>query len=237
MVSRKTMSVCALAVAAGTISAAKADTVASLSYQTLSGVFTSTSATTGTFDVFANTAGNAAGLPGGTAGNSTGNVTREPAGGNAAFFSGFYGNIDFSDFQVHLNVTAITPVSALATGTFTATDILGNTITGTISGTWSFGNLPGVQLAFFDATLTNVNYTANAGNLFTGNAATTANMAGLGANLPGSMQITFLQNVPPPIFSVNIPVVSTVVQGQITPTPGALALLGLGGLVAGRRRR
>jgi len=222
------MSVFALALAAGAATA-QADVVASLSYQTLTGSFTSTGATTGTFTANATTAGQA------SAGNSTGNVTREPAGGNAAFFPGFSG-VAPAAFSLSLSVTGITGTGASASGLFTATDVLGNTIAGSITGTWIFSNQPGIQLAFFDGLLSNVNYTAVNGNLFTGNSGA-ANMAGIGSNLPGGLQITFLQSVPPSIFSVDIPVVSTVVQAQITPTPGALALVGLGGLAAARRRR
>lgn len=242
MVSRKALSLCALvAVAAGTVTAAQADVVASLSYQTLTGSFNVTGANTGVFSANASVG---PANPVNSVGNSTGNVTREPAGGNASFSPGFVGLPDFSDFSLTLNVVGINAGGATVLpggGSFTATDVLGNTITGSISGTWTFTG-GGVQLAFFDGLLSNVNYTANNGNLFTGQTGA-ANMAGLLANLGGSMQITFLQSVPPPIFSVGLggngplPVVSTVVQAQITPAPGALALLGVGGLVAARRRR
>lgn len=231
MVSRKTLNVCALvAAAAGTVSAAKADLVMSLGYQTLTGSYTSTSATTGTFTAVASAAGQ------GSAGASTGNVTREPAGGNASFSPGFVAGADPSNFTLSLAITGVTATGAVGVGNFTATDVLGNTISGAISGIWTFSNQVGLQLAFFDATLTNVNFTSVNGTNFVGNVGN-APLAGIGSALPGSMQITFLQFVPPTIFSVNIGTVSTVVQAQVTPTPGALALLGLGGLAAARRRR
>lgn len=208
---------------------ANADIVISFGYNQLAGSFTPGGNNDGTFNAVA------ANLPNGL--QTTGNVNREiPAVGTANFGPGFFGG--GGDFVLSLNLTNITNTSANATGNLRIRDTsgIGDIIQANISGTWNLTN-PG--LPFFSGVMTQVLVVNNSGDgTFDGTGGTNWSMAGLPANpLFGQIQTLFIQFNLPNSFAGAFSNVSTNVQGQIIPAPGALALLAAGGLVAGRRRR
>jgi hypothetical protein len=159
--------------------------------------------------------------------NTAGSVARlEAPIGTASFAPGFVGGADSADLLIELTSTpTMDPLVRDGTGTFTFTDVDGDTISGTISGTWNNETFA----VFFNGTLSNVTFS---GSTFDGNTGSFLSPAGI---FEGAL--TQLQLSPPAnFFTGNYDRVPTGVTAQIIPTPGALALLGLGGLVATRRR-
>lgn len=221
-----TLTVLALAGLAG---AANAEVVLSFGFTDLNGSYSSGSST-----FTANADNN--GLI-----RTGGDVTRlqTPGAGTATYATGFFGTVPagLMNFQLSLNVTnkSVSGPFQLAdgSGTFTITDKDGSTITGTIAGTW-IGGIGPAGSTQFNGLLSNVLVTAADGT-FDG--------------LPGSFDGTFGQQplegalvnllIQPAggFFDADFTGVSTQASGEIIPAPGAIALLGLGGLVAGRRRR
>jgi len=214
---------------AGMTAAANADVVLSFGFTDLDGSYNNGSS------MFTANATNAGLL------HTGGDVTRlqTPGAGTASYASGFFGNAlaGLMNFQLSLNVTNKTTAGSLqladGSGSFTITDKDGSTITGTIAGTW-IGGIGPAGSTQFNGLLSNVLVTA---------------LDGTFDGLPGSFDGTFGQQplegalvnlLIQPVggfFDADFTGVSTQTSGEIIPTPGALALLGLGGLVAARRRR
>lgn len=212
---------------------AQADIVISFGYQQLSGNFTpGQNPGEGTFAAYSVSLPNSL--------QSTGFVNREtPTTGSANFAPGFDNNGPADgEFILILNLTNITNTSAVVnSGSFRIRDVgaVGDTISGDVTGTWNLTN-PG--LPFFSGTLTNVVYANNSGdNTFDG----TIGSFGMGGLPPmplsGQIQTLLIYFNLPQSFAAAFADVSTNVQGQLIPAPGALAMLGIGGLVATRRRR
>ncbi len=208
----------------GAAGAASAQTnIMSFTYSDLNGSYASTGATTGQMDAVAVSSG---------ALQTAGDVTRlVGAGGSALFESGFKGG-SAADAQLHFLITAIDNVAktAIGTGTFTLTDADGDTISGDINGAFA---AQGTSFIFFNGTLDNIVMSAGTfdGSL-SGSVDTT-----FAAQQPYSgalVQLTFGMGN---FFASNFSNRSTLASGLIVPTPGAAALLGLGGLTAMRRRR
>jgi hypothetical protein len=135
---------------------------------------------------------------------------------------------------MNLAVSAIGPTSAIGSGTLTITDANNDTITATVSGTF----INGGSAVFFNGFLSNVALNNTSGdNTFNGPSGGGFSMstAGLGS-LSGSIIYLELGNAGN-FFTNSFNTVVTQVSGAIVPAPASLALLGLGGLVAGRRRR
>ncbi len=218
------------AVAGGFAATANADVLMTLSYDDLAGSFTATAAQTGRFcAVAASTA----------ALQSAGQVTRfGPGGGDAEFEAGFYaGNpsLHAADFQMCLDLTPHVGNPALvdALGNFVATDRDGDTITGDISGVW---RQVGPFLSF-SGTLTNVNTHDNGGA--DGSFDSTANFSGFSLSPSGPydgavVTLVFGANN---LFRTSFSDRATNLNMQVLPTPGSVALLGLGGLAMVSRRR
>jgi hypothetical protein len=171
---------------------------------------------------------------------STGAVSRlvGPTG-TAQFEPGFVSGPSPADFQI--NVPAIptgNPNIRLGVGgTFVATDADGDTISGSVNGTWING---GPGFIYFNGTLTNVIVTPNgagpANSSFDG---TNGGSWGFDLPAPSPYEGAIVQLVfgAPSFFTQDFADRATGVTAQLIPTPGALALLGLGGLLAARRRR
>ncbi|MBS0190464.1 MAG: hypothetical protein U0573_14355 [Phycisphaerales bacterium] len=217
------------AAAASTMSVAQAaSTLVTFGYNNLEGKYVANDANSGTFSAKA--------VDQGVGGLQTdGSVSRiVPGAGQSKFAAGFKSLGSFADFTINISFTRLVGNTGTGAGSFVATDALGNTVAGSISGVWSLQATIGIV---FNGTLSNVNITPNA--IFTGTDPSSSNW---NTNLPspapytGALtQLAFNGGV---FFSdQNLNNVATQVSGQIVPTSGSMALLGLGGLVAARRRR
>ncbi|MFK7760408.1 MAG: PEP-CTERM sorting domain-containing protein [Phycisphaerales bacterium] len=154
----------------------------------------------------------------------------------ALFNSGFADGSTSADSEFEMTLSNITATSADATGSFTVTDINGDTLSGSYIGTWTnqFG------FGFFDAEITIANYSdgTEAGNeVFEGNAGQTFVIP----SEPMNGGLSMLLQMPEWFDSQNgnFNARTTQLDGILVnvPTPGSLALLGMGGALVSRRRR
>lgn len=231
---RKNIVVLALA-ASSTFVASQAmavDTILSFGYTDLNGSF----AGSGGNGSFTANATNAGGLASG------GDVTRlsSPAG-TATFNPGFVSGLDAADFALTLSVFGNNGSVAFGQGTFTITDVDGDTITGNIDGFWVKGADTGNGSfnTFFNGDLSNVVLTDNgiADGQFSGNGGSSFD---LNLGFPGIFEGALVQLFLQPgsdFFGSNFSGISTQVSGEIVPAPSAAALLGLVGVAGLRRRR
>ena len=169
--------------------------------------------------------------------STSGDVTNYLGGGSpltALFNSGFADGLTTADSQFTMELSNITAMNADAVGSFQITDINGDTLSGNYIGTWTnqFG------FGFFNGQISVAGYnTTESGNdVFEGNAG--AGFAVPTIALEGGLSM--LLQMPEWFDSNNgnFNARTTQLNGTlVVPAPGAMALLGLGGLVAGRRRR
>lgn len=170
--------------------------------------------------------------------SSTGDVTRllSPAG-QADFQTGFFGGSS-ADFALDLSVSSIGATTAEGDGSFTITDANGDTITGKISGDFS---TPGFGITFFNGLLTDVLVTDVSGDgTFDGSVSGTSfgiDLSPITGPLDGALVQLFINTGSTGFFGGPFSGVSTQVAGEVIPAPASLALLGLGLITAGRRRR
>jgi len=153
--------------------------------------------------------------------------------GTAVYDDGFVSALDPADVILSISVFNVLggPIpTAEGLGEFTIIDVDGDTISGDIDGLWL---LIGGGI-FFNANLTNVVITSD-DNSFDGPAGGSIDVSDLGV-LEGANTV-LLTNPVLGFFDTTFRDVSTQFSGELLPTPGAMALLGLGGLVATRRRR
>jgi|266.fasta.fasta_contig_71_1376291_length_847_multi_3_in_0_out_0_1 hypothetical protein len=218
-----------VALVGGVAASANAEVIATMSYDDLAGGYAQSSPTTGVFTAVAvNT---------GTLQSSYEASRLIPGAGSASFEAGFQSNpFNPADFVISMNVVRINASLATGTGTFTATDRDGDTITGTISGNW----VPvGSLFIAFNGNLGNVSFNDNgaADGTFDGTEGGDFALAFNAAQpFVGSMtQLITRQGAG--FFTGNFSDKATGGAMQIIPSPGSMALIGLGGLmVAGRRR-
>lgn len=164
-----------------------------------------------------------------------GSVTRVsgPGAGTAVFDPGFFG-FSNADFVLNLSVFAKNNMFGIASGAghFTITDTLGNKLDGDLTGDWiNFGGA-----TFFNGAITNSVFTPILSGSFVGNSGFFASNVP-GQPLDGSLVQLFLDAPGAGFFDSSFADVSTGVAGQLVPSASSLALMGLGGLIAGRRRR
>jgi len=216
-----------LAVVAGTVVGAAAASAAPTTVFDFA--FNSTSATYNSGSNTLNAIGQDDG-PGGSI-RTSGNVRRfVPSNSTANFDVG----TGAGAISLNLSVGAIGPSSAIGSGSLTIKDANNDTITATVSGTF----INGGSAVFFNGFLSAVALNNPSGDgTFDGPSGGSFSMstAGLGA-LTGSIIYLELGNAGN-FFTNSFSTVVTQVSGAIVPAPASLALLGLGGLVAGRRRR
>lgn len=161
---------------------------------------------------------------------SSGSVARLVAPiGTADFQPGFVSAANPANITLNLSSTpTMDPDTRDGVGSFTITDADGSTITGDISGQW----FNGFTAVFFNGALSNVLFN---GASFDGtNSGSFSTLFG-GGVFDGAITQLELQNTN--FFVSNFADVNTQESLLITPTPGALGLLGLGGLAMARRRR
>lgn len=205
----------AVAAVAGLAAPAMAQDVLSFGFNNLSGSFSN-----GTFTAVASATQQL---------SSAGDVTRLVPVINTATFAP--GTVNFS---ISISVTANNGTTAAGSGSFTITGANGATISGNVSGDWLNGAVIGGNQTFFNGDISNVTF--GGGSLFTGSSGSLSTDFG-NTILVGAIQNLFIQVPAGNFFTSSFSAAPTQVQGQLTPTPGAAALLGLGGFVALRRRR
>jgi len=230
MINRFRVSAVVLAAVAGSMAAsASADVIYTLSYHDLAGSYTqSANPLVGSFSAVAVNNANL---------QSAYEASRlDPAPtGQAEFEAGFVSNpLNPADFQINVSVIKISGTVATGTGDFTATDRDGDVINGRISGVWTTAG----GFLFFNGNLSNVRLNDN-------NAAD--------GTFDGTEQGDFsiLHPAPQPFVGSNVQLTfgignffrtdfsdrATGGTMQIIPSPGSMALLGLGGLAIASRRR
>lgn len=153
----------------------------------------------------------------------------------ALFNSGFADGSTSADSQFDMTLSNISATSADAVGSFMITDINGDTLSGNYIGTWTnqFG------FGFFDGQITDASYNdvESGNNVFEGNAGQT--FAVPADALTGGLSMLLQM---PEWFDSQVgdfEARTTQLDGILVnvPTPGSLALVGLGGLMTARRRR
>jgi len=213
----------ALAALAGGIATANADVVLTLTYHDLDGSYTQSSPGVGSFSAVAGS-------------NAAGEVSRVDSNpGGASFGVGFQAEPNPANFQLSLSVNVILPnLAATGAGSFTATDADGDTISADIDGTWIYDTVN--SFIFFNGSLSNVVASDNGtqDDMFNGTQFGNFQISGMGLTEGALTQIVFGAGS---FFTSNFSGAATGATAQVIPAPGALALVGLGGLVAGRRRR
>ena len=174
---------------------------------------------------------------------SLGTVYRNttPAG-TAVLLPGLWSGAE--DFLISMTISDLTTTTANGSGSFVARDTQGDTIAGSLSGTWSKTQIGG---AAFIGTMTDVAYTSAVDHNFDGHLGSSVSMA-----FPptGPWNGTLVQLTAPggwftdPAglprgFSVNGGSIDATVQSPIIPVPGtlSLALFGLIGTAGAKRWR
>lgn len=219
----RSLTAVALAVAAGGVATANADVVLTLTYHDLNGSYTQSSPGVGAFTAVA---------AGSEAAGEVSRVDTNP--GNASFEVGFEVDTNPADFQLSLSVNVISAGVATGAGSMILTDANGDTIAANLSGAWIYDSVNG--FIFFNGAVSNVVVTDNGtmDDLFDGTQFGSFQLSGMDLTDGALTQIVFGAGS---FFTTDFANAATGVTAQIVPAPGALALLGLGGLVAGRRRR
>ena len=170
--------------------------------------------------------------------SSSGDVTSLVSGAETAEYNTAFATDDASlaDVVFEMNISNITGTSADASGTFTITDMDGDTISGALDGAWARASAGGTIL-FFNGTLSDVVYSANGNGIFEGAAGTGFELTPflLGNAFSGGLvQVSFGVDS---FFDQSFELSGSQFSGTIVPTPGAAALLlGAGGIIARRRR-
>jgi hypothetical protein len=218
----------ALAAIAGGIATANADVVLALTYHNLDGMYTEATPGNGQFTAIAVDQG-PAGL------QSAGQVSRlDYAAGDAQFETGFVSHGSLASFRLDISVSVLFPNQlAIGSGSLRSVDRNGDSITADIDGSWIYDTVEG--FIYFNGALSNVVVNNPSGdNSFDGSAFGGWTIAGNNATEGALTQIVFGAGS---FFNGNFNNAATGVTAQIIPAPASLALIGLGGLAAGRRRR
>lgn len=185
--------------------------------------------------------------------NSVGTVDRNTGGGPASayFDAGFVAGANPANFALNMNVSNILGTAATGNGSFTITDVDGDQLVGSIAGDRTLG------LGFFQfgnfvryfGELSNVQFIGSGGGTtFNGPDGGSFDFSTIpgGPNYTGALVQLFIYTGgggftsgswgydPTTQTGTPIPVG---LNAELVPAPGAAALLGLGGMIVGRRRR
>jgi hypothetical protein len=164
---------------------------------------------------------------------STGDVTRlVPSTQSALFIQDFVSGPDPANVMVNLALTGISATSAAATGSFTLTDVDGDTITGNLAGTLS----PLGSNTQFLGLVSNVFLNETGDGSFEGTSGSfSMNFSGV-ASEPFNGATNYLISTPFASFGATFATASTQIQAQIVPEPATATLLGAAALLLRRRR-
>ncbi|MGH7244507.1 MAG: hypothetical protein ACREJD_13935 [Phycisphaerales bacterium] len=158
-----------------------------------------------------------------------------PGAGTAVFNPGFTSRT-IASFDIDLSFFARVGSMASGAGSFTAKDTLGNILTGQLAGDWvMFGGA-----VFFNGAIRNAVLIPNPVAVLPFTGETGSWNMGVPMSLQpldGSIVQIHLSEPVGSNMNADFREVSVGVAGQLIPTPASMALLGLGGLVATRRRR
>jgi hypothetical protein len=170
--------------------------------------------------------------------DSSGDVTALVSGAETAEYASAFATDDSSlaDVVFEMNISNITANSADASGSFTITDVDGDTISGALVGSWARA-FAGGTILFFNGTLNDVVYSAGGDGVFEGTDGAGFDLTPYLLNNAfsgGLVQVSFgVQS----FFDESFELSGSQFSGTIVPTPGAAALLlGAGGVIARRRR-
>lgn len=216
----------ALVLSAVAASASAQNNILSFTYSDLNGSFSRTGANDGVMTALAASSG---------ALQTAGDVTRLVGSGGSALFEAGFKNTSTADAQFNIVVSAINDITktALGNGTFTLTDVDGDTITGQINGSFL---AQGSSFIFFNGVLNAVAFNDNTDGLFEGSLMGAADLdfSFEGPYTGALVQLTFGQGN---FFASDFSSRATLASGLIVPAAGPTALLGFAGLAAARRRR
>jgi hypothetical protein len=166
-----------------------------------------------------------------SAGDTSGDVSFVPGNQTAEFDSGSFAGSSAS-FDLNLVLSSITATTADGLGTLSIADANGDTITADVNGAFNLS----LGTVFFEGFLSNALINDNsADGSFDGTTTGSFSTAIPGQPLNGSIvQISFDAG---DFFNSSFDDNTTLANGILVPTPGAVALLGFAGLTAVRRRR
>jgi uncharacterized protein (TIGR03382 family) len=171
---------------------------------------------------------------------TSGDVTRVMGPGLAetAEYTPAFANDDSSlaDVIFEMNISNVTALTADGAGSFMITDLDGDSVSGSLDGTWSRA-FAGAPILFFNGTLSDVIFDNAGDGLFEGTDGVGFDLtpALLGTTFEGGLvQVSFGVSS---FFDESFEGFNSQFSGTIVPTPGALALLGLSGGILARRRR
>lgn len=172
---------------------------------------------------------------GGTS-SSAGDVTRfaEGGGNSAEFDSGFFGGGSLANVEIYITVSNVVGPMADGNGSFTITDADGDTITGSITGTWFAGAM---GFVFMNGATSGITFNSLADGVFEGPSGGSFSMAGLVDEYFGALSILLRTPQGVGFFNASFAEVSTQADGLIVPTPASIALAGCGLALTVRRRR
>lgn len=166
---------------------------------------------------------------------TSGDVTRLSAPGGTAVFDPGFAGVGASDFSFDIDVMITGAGTADGAGSFSIVDVHGESLTGDLDG--QFVELaPGIIA--FNGLLSGVQFNDVSGDgTFDGPTA-----GSFSTDLPGTAPydgalVQLFLDGSGGFFDADFTGISTQVSGVIVPAPASLALLGLGGLAATRRRR
>lgn len=166
-----------------------------------------------------------------------GDVTRLTGNAGTATFDTGYAATSVGNYVAAVSVIGFGN-SRPGVGSFTITDIDGDTITAAVNGTWTPG--PGSSgIIFFNGLLSNVLFTSNGDGIgdgtYNGTSGTGFSYADLTASYTGAIvQLSTRPGVG--FFQSNFSNVSTLLNANIVPAPGSVLAMGVGFLGLRRRR-